>query len=536
MQIISLAVAVAMGIACAAPALLRLVERIVRSLAGLSQRKLICAVMVGGVSLAADCALVLCQGFQQPRVQDEFSYLLAADTFAHGRLTNPTPPFWKHFETPHVLVRPTYMSKYPPGQGMALAFGQVLAGAAIVGVWLSAAAAAMAIYWMLLSFVTPGWALAGGIVAALHPQLLAWGHVYWGGSVAVLGAALVLGAWGRLMRDASAGSAIVLAIGLGILANSRPYEGLIVSLPLLVALLLRVLPGANRWRVLIPLGATLLLVGAWMGYYNFRVTGHALRMPFVEYSQQYDVYPKFWFLPARTPPQYRNDVMRSLHTQWELGDYERMRTVRGVVWIEISRLWQNLEIAAQPLVLVIPLLAAVGLWNRERFGWVWLTIGIFVLGIWAESWFLPHYAAPVVPLALLLMVGGWQWLWSFRRWDVDIGKILIFATFCGFVAGSVGWMAASPVQPPRFGRAELVANYPQLQTGRHLIFVRYLPGHLLDDEWVYNRADLAQADIIWARAMGESDIPVIQYFAGRQVWLLEVGKDQLRLNTYTLTH
>src|SRR6476646_6405429 len=127
-----------------------------------------------------------------PKVDDEFSYLLAADTFAHGRLTNPTHVLWPHFETFHTIQQPTYASRYPPGQGLILSIGWLL-GQPIIGVWLSAALAAAAICWLLLAWFPPRWALIGSMLAVAHPELVIWSQRYWGGSLALLGGAFALG-------------------------------------------------------------------------------------------------------------------------------------------------------------------------------------------------------------------------------------------------------------------------------------------------------------------------------------------------------
>ena len=241
---------------------------------------------VGLFVLVSRAALIPILGVPEPSWHDEFSYLLAADTFAHGPADEPASSDGRalrklsHHPRADLHVHVSTGAGLDPGCGRAGGASLDRAvgdhGADVFGIVLDAARLAAS-----------GMGAVRRNAGVLRLGILGyWMNGYWSASVVALAGALVVGALPRLRRHPRVRDAAWLALGLAILANSRPYEGLILGL-CAATFLMAWLAGPRRpglsvalTHVFLPLSIILAVTAVATGYYYYRVTGNPFQMTY----------------------------------------------------------------------------------------------------------------------------------------------------------------------------------------------------------------------------------------------------------------
>lgn len=516
---------------------LRRLARFVRSLA---RRPLLVPIGAALAVLGVRGALLPIWPFPRPSIYDEFSYLLQADTFAHGRLTNPPHPLWQFFESIYVLQQPTYSSKYPPGQALFMALGQWLLGHPWFGVWISCGVLAAALWWALAAWLPARWALLGTLIALDLCTFSYWMNSYWGGAVAAIGGALAIGAYPRLVRFGR--GSWIFGTGVVILLCTRPYEGFLLTAPAAGFLFFK--RRQNRARVWLPILFLGVLGVAGNAFYNLRVTGHLFRVPYQEYFAQYESVPPLIVMPVQPTKFFRHYDLQLLDEDWARAQNNKARSFR-LIPMRAADLYRTGSVFFGDALWLAPLIAFAPAWLRSKRNRLPVVLTATLLaGAAMELIFYPHYAAPFLAVLLILLVQSLRQMriWAARRLPGgrNAGRAVLFA-FCAILLGVTLASEASRVYnrraPDRIqavnarkGRieADLLAGHQ----GKHVIFVRYTRRKTPHEEWIYNLADIDAQDVIWAQDMGAENSKLIAYYPGRTFWMFQPDVDPTDLEPY----
>ena len=488
-------------------------------------------------------------------IADEFAYLHGAETFLSGRLTNPAHPMWKHFESLMVISIPTTSSKYPPAQSVFMAAGKLFTGQHIAGVWISYALACASLCWMLQAWTTPRWAFIGGLFAAVHPfmqgglyfqtgqvrnaildgiplnvqqYIWSWSQSYWGGAIAMIGGCLIYGTLPRMRRGPDLFLAMTMATGLLILANSRPFEGLIVSIPASIMVLIRLVRISGQgelksciYRFILPLSTILLLGSGLMASYNHAVTGSLFRMPYQEYAAQYDSAPMFVFQKPQRTIQYRHEDFRSLYMNEHYTMYESQLRLMG--WLR-----------KRPNSIISPLVFFVGPFSFAMF---WLPAALrrqpvriaFLSGLLLITIHqsviatVPHYIAPAACLIIFVIISCMRELSIIRFGNHRIGRICVIYLMT-LLPICLTMVAMKRDHFSSFYIKSKIQNQLETTDGHHLVIVgsSTRPDKANTFAWVYNQPDIDRSKVIWAYDMGPlMNQELLEYFKDRKVWRIE---------------
>lgn len=471
----------------------------------------------------------------EPSIHDEFSHLLLADTLVHGRLTNPPHPLWQHFESIHIIQQPTYNSMYPPGQGAFLALGEWLLHEPWAGVLLSVGLMFAAMCWMMQAWLPDKWALWGTIVAILvFGVTTLWMNSYLSGAVSSIGGALVLGAVRRLrrrtgVRESLLFDSLMLGAGAVLLMNTRPFEGLALTLAALVYLASGV--SLRGWsKIAVPAGVVLAAGLAFTGYYNWRVTGSALRLPYEVNRETYGWPENLGILPAKQV-SIRHRVLRDMY-QKEIAHHTIYSSWHAFLDSLDVRAFENWSFFGGP-VLTIPLLFLPNVFLDRRTRPVVAIVAV-MLGLNLFQMLLyPYHLGPVVPAIFVLIAQGARHIYVlFSRTRLARGlAFAVLLPFCAAAASTLKLEADDLKLPLTYwehgaeahadARAYIehwLSNRPRKQ----LVVVHYSRYHSPDQEWVYNGADIDGSKVVWAREMDpSSDAELVRYFKDREVWRLD---------------
>jgi hypothetical protein len=294
--------------------------------------------------------------------------------------------------------------------------------------------------------------------------------------------------------------------------------------------------GVSFRRTLMPVVLVLFLTALWMCFYNLKITGDPFRMPYQVYESTYGMVPVFLWQPLKAVPSYNHKVMQELYMGWARNWYLLQQSFSGWIsmacWKVASLWWFFIGLLLIPFFIALPKML-----HRRSVQFALGTWVLLIAALLTETWTLPHYAAPATSLAFILVVESLRQARLAKWRGRPIGHGLIFAVLLLLIISAIVSFALGR----HFGtsgwhleRTRMIQDLKRSQE-RHLVIVSYGPKHSPHEEWVYNRADIDAAEVVFAREMGpQVDRELLEYFKDRSAWLLKADQLPRRLKPYAV--
>jgi hypothetical protein len=357
----------------------------------------------------------------------------------------------------------------------------------------------------------------------------------------MIGGALLAGGFRRLLDQPRTRDAIWMGLGLAILANSRPFEGCVVGILTLTALIIWQFRG-GAWpvglllrRIYLPLLAILVIVAAQIGYYNLRVTGNMFLMPHILNAETYSIVPEFLFGKQRAEPAYRfPDIQGLYESDRDYFDSQR-RSPAALAGAIASKFWTLAQGYLWSYLLVVALIALPWALKRDRRLWCALFIGIFFVCAQSTTlWVFPHYAAPAAGLLFVLVVESMR---SLNAWHLGTrrpGRNIVRGLLVLFMISYFQLAAKMAARDPNawYMQRDAILKKLRAEPFKSLVIIKYAPDHNPNREWIYNEADIPSAKVVLAQDMGDQNWELMNYFHDRTVWVVHADDADPKLEPY----
>lgn len=250
---------------------------------------------------------------------------------------------------------------------------------------------------------------------------------------------------------------------------------------------------------------------------NYAVTQKATTLPYSLHSHRYKASALFWWNPLPAKKEYNIERMERYYTEWSRERQSSLQTLDGYLDFaekKLDLLWRFFPFLGGVCLLPLPLMFKQ---RWVRYASLAIVVTIVIELQLVTNYAYPHYVAPMAGLFYLIALYGLRyWKIAGRKYPIArlvLPTVLIFA--CGNFVRLAAVTAQSENEQPRAVIEQILNERP----GQHLVIVNYPDNYPYHWEWVFNRADIDQAKVVWARDLPGRNQELLDYFPRHRTWI-----------------